>query len=66
MTNLTLYQTYFDFELELCKLFSALTPFSIRKEKAREVFLLMKRLNDANKRQSRPTKIKRQAGDDWF
>lgn len=62
MTNLTLYQSYFDFELQLCKLFPALSPFSIRRERAREVFLLMRRLNET----TRPKKVKRPANDNWF
>jgi|GEM_PF-2077443 hypothetical protein len=35
----------FDFEYDLSKIFPALSPFSIRREKAGEVFLLIRRIN---------------------
>ena len=57
-------------ELNLCEKFPALTPFQIRREKAREVFLLVKRLKDYNQNSNeinrRPNVIRRKAGDDWF
>lgn len=53
-----------------------MTPFSIRKEKAKEVFLLIKRLEKHNEYEARKegevinkenkTIIRRKAGDDWF
>lgn len=55
-------------ELNLCERFPALTPFSIRKEKAGEVFLLVRRLKEYNKNTniSKSNIIRRKAGDDWF
>jgi len=55
-------------ELSLSERFPSLSPFSIRKERASEVFLLIRRLNNStsknNKKKS--TKIRRPAGDNWF
>ena len=60
-----LYEVFFDLELNLCERFPALTPFQIRKEKASEVFLLIKRLNDKGIHK-KINKIRRPAGDNWF
>lgn len=63
---------FFQLELNLCERFPALTPFQIRREKAREVFLLIKRINRYNENNSERTiksksnKIRRPAGDNWF
>ena len=64
--------------MQLCKAFPALSPFDVRRERAHEVFLLVRRIN------SQPTKdgrgksngngqkvdskgrIRRPAGDKWF
>lgn len=49
-----------------------MTPFEVRREKAREVFLLTRRLNERNRRKAKNTTkdgkqiIRRKAGDDWF
>jgi hypothetical protein len=53
-----------------------LDPISIREKKAREVFLLIKRINKYNKANRKDSGrasdgnnvkvIRRQAGDDWF
>lgn len=58
-------------EVGLCDRFPALTPLSLRREKAREVFILIGRYNAYAKRQKRSggkqeTMIRRPAGDDWF
>ena len=58
-------------EIGICNRFPALTPFSIRREKAHEVFLLINRLHSYNKNvdengQRKPRKIRRPAGDNWF
>lgn len=54
-------------EVNLCERFSGVTPFSIRREKAREVFILLKRFNRyARKKKGKKTIIRRPAGDNWF
>ena len=54
-------------ELTLCERFPSLNPFQIRKEKACEVFLLLRRLRNNNEKQHKKTnKIRRPAGDNWF
>ena len=57
-------------EVSICEKFGAVSPFSIRREKAREVFLLIRRLNSYNtqrkaKKSSRNS-IRRPASDNWF
>jgi len=58
----------FDLELTLCERFPNLSPFSIRKERASEVFCLVKRLNKQvkTKPSSKNSKIRKRAGDNWF
>lgn len=66
---MSLYEMFFELELNLCERFPALTPFQIRREKASEVFLLVKRINENNIKnttKTKPNKIRRPAGDDWF
>lgn len=58
-------------EIAICERFPALSPFDIRRERATEVFLLMRRMNDYNGRQRKAQSrkknvIRRPAGDDWF
>lgn len=49
-----------------------MTPLTLRKEKAREVFVLIKRYNKYSKKQKKETEsggkkiIRRPAGDNWF
>lgn len=57
----------------LCNRFPSLTPLSIRKERAYEVFLLLKKYVEYNKREEKKQKqnngkriIRKPAGDDWF
>lgn len=58
----------------ICNRFPALTPFSVRAMPAREVFLLIRRLNIYDKRQkqkpenkfAKKGRIVRPAGDNWF
>ena len=61
---------FFEMELSIVERFPSLTPFAIRKERAAEVFLLVRRLNNhTNKRNEQANKkkvIRRPAGDDWF
>lgn len=56
--------------MSLCERFPALTPLSLRREKAREVFILVTRYNIySNKQQKnagKPKIIRRPAGDTWF
>lgn len=67
---------FFEIEVGLTKHFPSLTPFAIRHERAAEVFLLVRRLNNYTRRQikemgqeqtSRKKKTNRRpAGDSWF
>ena len=54
----------------MCERFPAVTPFSIRRERASEVFLLMRRLQIYNEHHKSGDKkknvVRRPAGDDWF
>lgn len=58
--------------MNLCERFTTLTPLALRKEKAREVFLLVKRYGIYSKKESRKKNnkgkqiIRRPAGDTWF
>jgi hypothetical protein len=56
-------------ELSICERFPSLSPFDVRREQAKEVFLLIRRLNDYSDRQAnpkKPRKIRRPASDNWF
>lgn len=58
-------------ELTLAERFPSLNPIAIRKEKAREVFTLLRRLAEKKARESKEKKprkrvIRRPAGDNWF
>lgn len=55
-------------ELNISERFPGLNPFKIRREKAKEVFLLIRRLNNSNKKQNKEkiTKRRKPAGDNWF
>ena len=65
-----LYDIFFDIELSMCERFPGLTPFDIRREKAREVFLFIRRMTkhreNEQKERPEPGVIRRPAGDDWF
>ena len=72
---MTLYETFFEMELSICERFPSLTPFQVRRERATEVFLLVRRLNNHTEKQSKQNTqlnkddkkvIRRPAGDDWF
>jgi asparagine synthetase A len=60
------FELLFESTVNLCERFPALTPLSLRKEKAREVFLLIVRYNNYGKKQGKKKKIRKPAGDDWF
>lgn len=75
-----LYAVMFDMQINLCERFPAMTPLTVRREKAREVFILIRRLNEHSilEQQKNPVKlnnkgnestgkiIRKRAGDDWF
>ena len=67
-----LYQIFFELEMEICNRFPTVNPFSIRKEKMREIFLLVRRLriydeaNNQNNKNKRKKQIRRTASDSWF
>lgn len=65
-----IYEILFSMEVKLCECFTGLTPLNLRREKAREVFLLIKRYNiyaaNEMKKKNKKKVIRRQAGDDWF
>ena len=48
---ISLYETFFDLEDNLCQRYPALTPFIVIKEKVGEVILLVKRINRKNMRE---------------
>lgn len=61
--------------IAICDRFPSLSPFDVRREKAAEVFLMVRRLNNhTDKEQKRQPKvnkdgkqiIRKKAGDDWF
>ena len=43
-----------------------MTPLQLRREKAREVFILIKRFNRFSKKKNKKKIIRKPAGDDWF
>ena len=57
-------------QMGLCERFPALTPLRLRREKAREVFILISRYNIYSARQQKnagkPKIIRRPAPDTWF
>ena len=71
-TAIPLYQIFFELEMEICNRFPTVDPFSIRKEKMREIFLLVRRLriydeaNNQNNKNKRKKQIRRPASDSWF
>ena len=57
--------------MSLCKSFPALTPFAVRRERAHEVFLLVRRINkqpkhDGGRVLDNQGRIRQHAGDKWF
>lgn len=53
-------------EMVISERFPCLSPFDIRKQRAYEVFLLIRRLNEYSLNKNKPKKIRRKANDDWF
>ena len=70
--NTPVYDLLFEIEINLCERFPSFTPISLRQEKAREVFILIKRYNNYSKKQKKNTTkegktiIRRPASDTWF
>jgi len=68
--NTPIYETLFEMEMNLSERFQSFTPISLRREKAREVFLLLARLGKYSRRKEREEKrgriVKIPAGDKWF
>ena len=50
-TAISLFETFFDLEDNLCQRYMGLTPFLVRREKVGEVFLLVQRINRKNQRE---------------
>ena len=69
-TSTSIYDLFFELEMSLCERFPAMTPLSIRKERAVDVFRLIVRYAGYAKKQSKnagkPKIIRRPAGDTWF
>jgi len=57
-------------QMSVCERFPALTPLALRKERARDVFILVTRYNIYSKKQQKdagkPKVIRRPAPDTWF
>lgn len=68
--NTPIYETMFALQVSICERFTSLNPIMLRREKAREVFLLINRYNRYSIREQRNAKkkkvIRKPAGDDWF
>ena len=47
----SLYEMFFDLTESLCKRYTSLTPFAVRREKVGEVLLLVRRINEMNDRE---------------
>lgn len=67
---MTILESLFEIEIGISQQFPSISPLSLRKEKAIEVFLFIRRyinyLNMQPKKDSKPKKNIRPAGDDWF
>jgi hypothetical protein len=53
-------------KISICDRFPAMTPLSIRHERAIDVFRLVGQMSRYEKRKKKPKIIRRPAGDDWF
>lgn len=59
-------------EVNMCKEFPGMTPISLRKERAREVFIMIARYNRLSRKKKEQKKtgkrkiIRRPASDNWF
>ena len=69
--GLTIYQALFEMTNTLCKIYPALTPFTVRRERVKEVFLLYRRIitkpkTEGGQKVDSQGRILVPAGDDWF
>lgn len=66
--NASLYEIFFELQMNICERFPSLSPFDVRKKSAYEVFLLIRRLSNYNEKEpSTRKRVKRKpAGDNWF
>jgi signal transduction histidine kinase len=68
--NKTILESLFEVEVGISQQFSSISPLSLRKERAVEVFLFIRRylnyLKMQPKKKDKPKKVMRPAGDDWF
>ena len=65
-----IYDSLFEMEMSLSERFTSMTPLTLRREKARDVFLLIVRFNKYSRKQKKQKNgkriIRKPAGDDWF
>lgn len=65
-----IYDTLFDMTVNLCEMFPAYTPTAVRRERSREVFLMISRLNNRAERKGEHKDeakvIRKKAGNNWF
>ena len=70
--NTPIYDVLFEMEMNLCEKFPAMTPLTLRREKAREVFVMIARYNRFSRKKKKQEKkggkkiIRRPASDNWF
>ena len=68
--NRSVYELLFESQVGLCERFTGFTPLTLRKEKAREVFILIKRYNNYSnykeKNKNKKKVIRKPASDNWF
>ena len=67
-----MYDVLFELQMTICERFPSITPLQLRREKAKEFFILVARLNKYNKKEQKKKKsgtnkiIRRPASDNWF
>ena len=70
--NTPIPELLFQMEMSLCEQFPAFTPLTLRKEKARDVFVLIRRFTKYAKKKTKNTTkdgkriIRRPASDTWW
>lgn len=59
---------FFEMEVNICERFPGLSPLTLRKEKARDVFALFVKYANLNKgkKNNKRQVIRKPAGDNWF
>ncbi|MDE5763744.1 MAG: hypothetical protein K2I00_02115 [Ruminococcus sp.] len=53
---------FFDLQISLCERFPCLSPFDVRKQKFREVFLTVRRLNKKSSQNEKTTHFTKSGG----